>query len=173
MVDMEGKGEITACGPLEGLYREHSAGVYTYALRSLGDASAAEDVTQDVFLRALKAIERGRYEARGKERGWLLTIAHNVVADKIARLKRQPILLDNVSMLESPRDDKREMRDLLQSGLCKLRDIERDIVVMRHYLGMSFEEISDTLGVPGGTTRSYMCRALDKLAELLKKEVST
>jgi len=157
---------------LERLYREHAARVFTYASQAIGDASAAEDVIQEAFIRAFGALARGRYEQRGKELAWLLAIARNAVRDHLARGRPRHASLGE---LQEAADDAAmvEESDLLRFGLGKLRSIERDVVIMRHYLNMSFEEIADCLGLPGGTARSHMCRALDKLAKLLKKELST
>ena len=164
--------ETRARKTLDRLYREHAARVFTYVRSALGEAPAAEDATQEVFVRAYRALARIRYDRRGKDRAWLLAIARNVVRDHIARDSRRPASLDEFQAVSAERVTL-EDRDLLACGLRKLRDVERDVVVMRHYLSMSFDEISDALELPGGTVRSHMCRALDKLAKLLKKELST
>ncbi|MFP5359544.1 MAG: RNA polymerase sigma factor, partial [Actinomycetes bacterium] len=82
-------------GSLEGLYRSASALVYTLALRSLGDASEAEDVTQQTFVAAWRGRD-GYDPTRGSARGWVVGIAKRRIADALAARARESRRLEAV-----------------------------------------------------------------------------
>jgi len=153
-------------------YHRHGREVYTYSLRCLGRHEQAEEATQEVFLRLYRAFERDGYCEEGKERAWVMSISRNIVRDMIRLRQKKPVTV-SIKAAEEVTDENRDsgFDETVQKALDELSENERFVVVMRHYLNMPFDEIARALDAPGGTVRSWMSRALDKLAARLKKEL--
>lgn len=169
------EGELSAFNALVEIYQ---AQVYNLCLRMLASAEAAEDAAQETFLSAYRNI--GRY--RGPVfRAWLLRIAVNACTDELRRRRRRPqISLDAVSpegsaALELPdTSDLPEERALrsetlrnLQAALMRLPIDQRAAVVLCDVQGLSYEEISASLGVSLGTVKSRISRGRNRLRRLL------
>jgi RNA polymerase sigma-70 factor, ECF subfamily len=159
------------------LYRRYATAVYRYCDRALGDQTAAEEVTQIVFLRALTALPSCR--DGHAFRPWLFAIAHNAIAD--ARRTRRPLVplegaLDVPDSAASPEElalagvERREITALL----AHLPDPERAIIELR-LAGLRDKEIAHTLGRSSGAVRTAQYRAVQHLRVLLanqEREVS-
>src|SRR5204862_7737998 len=135
----------------EGFYREHVAEVYQYALAVLGNSPDAEDVTQQTFLNAFRAFERG--EQPRKAHNWLIKIAHNVCRMRWRQSGRRPqeVPLESAAEPAAP-DDERPSLDVLLSALAKLPFNQRAAIVMREVEDRSYAEIAEVLdvSVPAG-----------------------
>src|SRR5436190_20077644 len=118
----------------ESFCREHVAEVYQYALAVLGNSADAEDVTQQTFLNAYRAFQRG--ERPRKPHNWLIKIAHNVCRMRWRRSGRRPqeVPLDRAAEPAAP-DDERPSLDVLLSALAKLPFNQRAAIVMREFDG--------------------------------------
>jgi len=142
--------------------------VYTAALRWSGNRAAAEDIAQEAFLRAYSAL--GRYGAeRVRElhlRAWLLTIALNVFRNELRSAARRPAtepLADGVLVVE----DGRAPDDLASTIVLALPEEQRVPVVLRHVLGLSYDEIAEILARPEGTVKAQAARGIRRLRESL------
>jgi RNA polymerase sigma factor (sigma-70 family) len=149
------------------LYRRYVDPIYRYCYRRLGSREAAEDATSLVFVKALEALPRYR---SGSFRGWLFTIAHNVVADSY-RSGRSPHPLEATTELE---DAEPGLEDLalvseaassLRNLLTRLSDDQRHVVELR-LAGLADAEIARVLGRSHGSVRTAHYRALIRLREL-------
>jgi len=126
------------------LYVRYSNNVYGYIRSIVRDEREAEDLTQHVFLKLVTAILK--YEDHGVPfSGWLLRLARNVALDHLRR--RQPMPTEEVFAADSHVDDgahdrARDFRSALQA----LPEEQREVVVMRHVIGLSPREIADRLG---------------------------
>src|SRR5881392_40129 len=130
----------------ERFYREHVAEVYQYALAVLGSSADAEDVTQQTFLNAYRAFQRG--ERPKKAHNWLIKIAHNVCRMRWRQSGRRPqeVPLERAGEPAAP-DDERPSLDVLLSALAKLPFNQRAAIVMREVEDRSYAEIAEVLGV--------------------------
>lgn len=127
------------------LYLRYSGNVYGYARSILRNDHDAEDVVQQVFTRMLTAIQR--YEQRSVPfSAWLLRITHNMAIDYLRR--RTPICdePERAVVEERPDFEAGQLRSALRSALAELPDVQREIVVLRHFGGLSPGEIARRLG---------------------------
>jgi RNA polymerase sigma-70 factor (ECF subfamily) len=150
---------------VEALFHRHWRRLYRAAYLICRDAAAAEDIAQESFLAALRALDR--FDRRRPLGPWLDRIAANRAIDwQRARAVRGEILAD-----EEPASPAVEppaaARDDLAAALGELPADQRAVIVLRHVLGFTPREIGRALGLPTGTVNSRMRRGLDALAARL------
>ena len=159
-------------GAFETLYRRHRGPLYRFMLRQAGDAGAAEELFQDVWMRVIDSRER--YEVRARFTTWLYTIAHNRLADH-HRARRPAVSLsqeegeevleslsDGGPAVEVRLDDKRALARMLEA-LAELPEAQREAFLMQQEGGMSLEEIAAATGAGRETVKSRLRYALAKL----------
>jgi RNA polymerase sigma-70 factor, ECF subfamily len=149
---------------VEALFHRHWRRLYRAAYLICRDAAAAEDIAQESFLAALRALDR--FDRRRPLGPWLDRIAANRAIDwQRARAVRGEVLADEpVTAAAAPPD---APRDDLAAALGELPADQRAVIVLRHVLGFTPREIGRVLGLPTGTVNSRMRRGLDTLAERL------
>src|SRR2546426_5260675 len=152
----------TSDAAFESFYREHVAEVYQYALAVLGSSPDAEDVTQQTFLNAYRAFERG--EQPRKAHNWLIKIAHNVCRMRWRQSGRRPqeVPLERAGEPAAP-DDERPSLDEVLSALAKLPFNQRAAIVMREVEDRSYAEIAEVLGVTVPAVEALLFRARGNL----------
>ncbi|MEV0273554.1 MAG: sigma-70 family RNA polymerase sigma factor [Hamadaea sp.] len=137
----------------------------------LGNPGEAEDLAQETFIRAMKALPS--FEARSPARTWLLAIARHTVFDHLRAQSRRPraaavedwtLAADLTLAGTGPRFDEQVLLRHLVAGLDGDR---REAFVATQILGLSYEQAADVLGCPVGTIRSRVARARDDLAAAL------
>lgn len=136
----------------------------------LGDRDVADDLTQEVYLRALPALARFRADASA--RTWLLQIARHVCADHVRRRTRRRALHDRLVRRADPGDasvDDATGAVALDDAVAALDEDRRAAFVLTQVVGLSYAEAAEVCEVPIGTIRSRVARAradlLDALAE--------
>jgi len=146
----------------EGFYREHVAEVYQYALAVLANSADAEDVTQQTFLNAYRAFQRG--EEPRKPHNWLIKIAHNVCRMRWRQSGRRPqeIPLEHVSEPVA-RDDEKPSLDVLLGELARLPFKQRAAIVMREVEDRSYAEIAEVLETTVPAVEALLFRARTNL----------
>jgi RNA polymerase sigma-70 factor (ECF subfamily) len=146
----------------EDFYREHVAQVYQYALAVLGNSADAEDVTQQTFLNAYRAFQRG--ERPKKAHNWLIKIAHNVCRMRWRQSGRRPqeVSLERAGEPAAP-DDERPSLDEVLTALAKLPFNQRAAIVMREVEDRSYAEIAEVLGVTVPAVEALLFRARGNL----------
>jgi RNA polymerase sigma-70 factor, ECF subfamily len=147
------------------LYAEHGKSLLAYATRLTNDRAAAEDVVQETLLRAWKHAE-ALTKGRGSVRGWLLTVARNIVTDWYrAKTARAAEVGGQDQYAPAHRDHAEEVVDSMAvlDAMERLSQEHRDVLVQLYYQGRTVGETADALGVPPGTVKSrsyYALRAL-------------
>jgi RNA polymerase sigma-70 factor (ECF subfamily) len=167
------KGDLNAFNQLVLLYQSR---VYNLAYRILGDAEAAEDVTQEAFISAYSSIRRFK---GGSFKAWILRIVTNACYDEIRRRKRRPttslkalFISDHAAYQEeSPEEEvlRRELNSLIQEGIKTLPPDQRITLVLSDVEGMSYKEIAELMNVSLGTVKSRLSRGRAKLRDFLLK----
>ncbi|MFC3688893.1 sigma-70 family RNA polymerase sigma factor [Aquipuribacter hungaricus] len=147
------------------LYQEHAGPLFVFCVRYTGDAQRAEDVVQEVFVRAWRSLSRVDLETR-PVRPWLLAVARNLLTDLHRAQTSRPATLDEAVLAQLPAPD--ELDRAVESwrvaaALQQLSAAHREVLVHAHWLGRSVAETATALGVPPGTVKSrtyYALRAL-------------
>ncbi len=158
-------------------HRDHRAAVYRYVRFRVATREMAEDVTSDVFLKALRSIKR--YDSkRAAPRTWLLRIARNAVTDHLRSLKRRGSLhvsLDRVPDLvaQVPSQEERLLKEEriqhLLNGTRLLRRADQEILSLRYGSGLDNNEIAEALGVSPNAVAVRLHRSLKRLKDVIEK----
>ena len=148
------------------LYRDHAASVYRYAFAVLGNHPDAEDVTQQTFLNAYRAIAQGTKPRKAEN--WLVTIAHNEIRRHF-RNNGKAVEVELDDRLAHPDDERTDpsLADILRA-LQKLTPMQRSALVMREFEGRSYAEIARVLDITQSALETLLFRARRALAEQLE-----
>ena len=156
-----------AAQALAELYDLYGSRVYSLSVMILGEGMAAQEVTQDTFMKVWERPEQYRDEY-GKFASWLLTIARRTAIDRLRREKRQ---FSIAASLDD--DDFPELRDVKEDSENRWRELrllmdelpvdQRETLILSFYRGMSQSDISAFLDIPLGTIKTRMKLAMDKL----------
>jgi RNA polymerase sigma-70 factor (ECF subfamily) len=155
----------------ERLVRRWERPLARFLARMLGPAGPVADLCQEVFLRVY--LHRARYRAEGCFSTWLYSIALNLARDSCRRLARQPSPLpegDGPLANGTPADtawEQRELGEAVDLALDRLPIPLREVLVLRHYQGLSFEDMARLLGTPASTLKSRFAVALRRMQQLL------
>jgi len=170
------------CEAFDEIVTRYKDGIYNYVWRMVSNREDAEDLAQEVFVRAFAAIKTFRREAN--LRTWLYKIASNLCVDRYRRaglekqwmvpLERQQN--DSVRPIDIPdhsSDPRRcfersELQAEVKKALLKLPEKLRSAIILFDIEGLSYEEIADAMGCPIGTVKSRIFNARMKLRGLLK-----
>ncbi len=168
-------GEAEAFGAL---YDRYVEAVYRYVYYRVRNEAEAEDVTSDVFFKALRAIPR--YEPRQPFLAWLYRIARNAVIDR-ARRQRPQVPFEDA--LRHPGADRVVDPDAgldaisdkaaLRTAISQLTPLQQDVIILRYVEGLDTREIGKILGRRDGTVRGIEFRALGMLRQVLPPEAVT
>jgi RNA polymerase sigma-70 factor (ECF subfamily) len=154
---------------IRGLYEEHGRSLLAYATRLTGDRAAAEDVVQETLIRAWKHAD-AMVSEKGSVRGWLLTVARNIVTDRIRAKAARP-----TEVAESPTTPpiEHDHADGVVNTMTVLRALDRispehrEILVELYYRGRTVTETAEALGLPTGTVKSRSYYALRAMRAVL------
>lgn len=155
------------------IYRRHARQVYVYIYFRLGDQYTAEDLTSDVFVKALAGI--GGYQWRGTPLlAWLYRIAHNVTADhrKTSARRAEHRADTDAEEVEDRRDYLRlldERADML-SAIHALTEEQQQVIILRFYRGMSNADVARVMEKPEGAVKALQVRGLRSLRRILTHE---
>lgn len=174
----------------EPAYREllarYERPVFTLIFRMVRDRELAEDLSQETFVKVLNNIDR--YSTDFKFSSWLFKIANNVTIDHLRKRQLETVSIEGspdastpdqekatalaiVSPGESPLEEleSRELGSAIEKAIGKLRPEYRSCILLRHVEAYSYEEISEIVGLPLGTVKTYIHRARQELREALEE----
>ncbi|MBX3293794.1 MAG: sigma-70 family RNA polymerase sigma factor [Acidobacteria bacterium] len=164
----------------EDIVSSFSRRIFNLAYRFTSNVEAAEDLTQDVFIRVYRSLEQ--YDAKqGDLANWLMRLARNLIIDDYRHRQRNP----QNSMADAVDDheyhlrsagttahreiERRELASQVHEGINKLPVDLRTCVILRDIEEMSYQEIVDVLKIPEGTVKSRINRGRIELAKILKR----
>jgi RNA polymerase sigma-70 factor (ECF subfamily) len=156
-----------------GWYEAHGAAIYSYLRFHLPSPAQAEDLTADVFLRAVRAA--GRFDPeRGAARAWLFQIARNALRDYLRHERRHPHVslgaLDDLRS-EAPSPEERllwkEEVGRLLTALSSLTAADQELIGLRYGSGLDTMEVAEILGLREPAVRTRLWRALGRLRRVL------
>tara|TARA_B100000427_G_scaffold312320_1_gene303666 strand:+ start:1856 stop:2437 length:582 start_codon:yes stop_codon:yes gene_type:complete len=161
------------------LIDRHKSRIFTTIYLIVKDKFIAEDILQDVFIKTINIFKNKKYNEQGKFLPWILRIAHNQAIDHFRKERRNPKITladgsDVFNCLKFSEDftesenlsvgTKNHLKKIIQS----LPDKQREVLVMRHYMDMSFQEISEATNVSINTALGRMRYALIALRKKIK-----
>jgi len=167
-------------GAFEELVKRHKSKIYTAIYLIVKDNYVAEDLLQETFIKAINTIKGGRYNEEGKFLPWIMRIAHNLAIDFFRRAKRYPTIVmedgnsvfntmefseDSIESVQIKKDSHSKLRKLIQ----ELPESQREVLIMRHYMQMSFQEIAEATDVSINTALGRMRYALINLRKKMMK----
>ena len=158
-------GESAACREL---VERFQTDVFAVCQRLLAHSHDAEDVSQEVFLRVFRSLRR--WDAARPLRPWVLGIAVNRCRTWVGRRAGRPELADYLHETADHRaaDDSAELRAEIRAAVDALRGEYREVFVLFHEQGQSYEEIAQVVDRPVGTVKTWLHRARLELLERLR-----
>ena len=169
LVERAVSGDFEAFGEL---YSIHLDRIYRYVFYQVRDKMTAEDITEEVFVKAWKAMG----SCKGKEStfsSWLYRIAHNHVIDNLRSLQKHPSIeieaIDKVGNLELEMEGELERQELLGVIAC-LPQSQRQVIILKFIEGLGNREIGQVMGKSEGAIRVLQMRALATLRKKLGGE---
>jgi RNA polymerase sigma-70 factor (ECF subfamily) len=159
----------------EELVNKHTRGVLNLVYRYLSDATRAEDIAQDIFVKVYRA--RMKYEPKAKFSTWLYRIAVNHCLNEIRARKSQPSLAAPINdLLEEPegenpdaRMSRVELQQAVKAAIDALPENQRMAVILARYEDMSYDQIAETMGMSLEAVKSVLFRAKENLKLALSK----
>ncbi|NNF21282.1 MAG: sigma-70 family RNA polymerase sigma factor [Saprospiraceae bacterium] len=161
------------------LLNRHRNKIYTSIYLFVKDRDLAEDIFQDVFIKIIDTLRKGKYNHEGKFLQWAMRISYNMCVDHFRRDKRRTKVsatetFDIFDVLETHEDNmettmiKSQMHKKVRSLVDRLPEEQREVVILRHYADMSFKEISMLTRVSINTALGRMRYALINMRKMVK-----
>jgi RNA polymerase sigma-70 factor (ECF subfamily) len=148
--------------------------------RLIGSEEEARDLCQEAFFKAYRGLKAFKGEARFSS--WLYQIALNLCRDRMRRRRgrvlvsldaleadgQAPVLRDDTSALDLV--EARDLQQRVRAAVLALPEEQREVIVLKEYEGLTFQEIAEVLDMPVSTVKTRLYRGLDKLRERLSQE---
>ncbi len=166
---------------IETLIRRHHKRVYGYILLLVKNPTIAEDIFQDTIVKVIRSLQEGRYADNGRFVSWVMRIAHNLIIDYFRKEKQMKMVSkDNgaVDVFNSPRFSEKNIEEDLvydqvltdvRSLVDRLPEEQKEVVLLRHYVGLSFKEIAEQTNVSINTALGRMRYALINMRKLMEE----
>jgi RNA polymerase sigma-70 factor (ECF subfamily) len=166
----------------EELIRRHKNKVFAYIGLYIRDQSLVEDIFQDTFLKVIQSVKAGKYYDNGKFLSWVMRIAHNLIIDHFRRLKQmntmsnddyESDLFNSWKLADANIEDniiRGQIRKDVRKLIGQLPDDQKEVVILRHYAGLSFKEIADITDVSINTALGRMRYALINMRKIMQEK---
>lgn len=165
----------------EELLTRYKDKIYTSIYLFVKDQSQAEDIFQEVFIKIIDTLRKGKYNHEGKFVQWAMRIAYNMCVDQFRRNKRRPVVqptetFDIFDVLHSHELNAEQsiMRSQTHQKVRALVDMlpaeQREVVILRHYADMSFKEIAKLTDVSINTALGRMRYALINIRKMIEEK---
>jgi len=165
---------------IERLINRYKDKVYTYILLMVKNDHLAEDIFQETFIKVIKSLHRGKYQESGKFVSWVIRIAHNLIIDYFRKGKQTRMYANEdyeMDIFNSKKFSDKTIEDeivnnQIESDVRKLIEFlpeeQKEVVLLRHYGGLSFKEIAEQTNVSINTALGRMRYALINLRKLIE-----
>jgi RNA polymerase sigma-70 factor (ECF subfamily) len=162
------------------LINRHQSKIYGFIYSKMADRDVADDVFQDTFIKVIKTLKSNSYNEEGKFLPWVMRISHNLIVDHYRKNKKMPMLreteefsifsiLTDSSLNVEGRIITEAIEKDLQKIIKQLPDDQKEVLMMRIYQDLSFNEIAEMTGVSINTALGRMRYALMNLRKLIEK----
>ncbi len=167
---------------IEIFINRHKIRIFTYIFLIVKDNQLAEDIFQDTFIKVIRSLKRGKYQEKGIFVSWVIRIAHNLVIDYFRKAKHLKTYSNDDSEMDifnSKRfSDGNVEDDMIQNQIAKdvkslineLPHDQKEVILLRHYGGLSFKEIAEQTDVSINTALGRMRYALINLRKLIAEK---
>lgn len=163
------------------LLNRHRDKIYTSIYLFVKDRDKAEDIFQDVFIKIIDTLRKGKYNHEGKFLQWAMRISYNMCVDQFRRSKRRTKVsasetFDIFDVLECKDDNmdttmiKSQLHQSVRALVDMLPEEQREVVILRHYADMSFKEISQLTRVSINTALGRMRYALINMRKMVEEK---
>ncbi len=162
------------------LINKHQSKIYGFIYSKMPDRDVADDIFQDTFIKVIKTLKSNSYNEEGKFLPWVMRISHNLIVDHFRRNKKMPMLreteefsvfsvLRDTSLNAEGRIITEAIEQDLQKIILELPDDQKEVLMMRIYQDLSFNEIAEFTGVSINTALGRMRYALMNLRKIIEK----
>jgi RNA polymerase sigma factor (sigma-70 family) len=167
---------------IEKLIHRHRSKVYTYILLTIKNQQLAEDLFQETFIKVIQSLRDGKYRDNGRFLSWVIRISHNLIIDHFRKEKQMNSVSNDdseVDLFNSRKLSDHNIEELIVNNqirseirllINELPDDQREVVLLRHYGGLSFKEIAEQTEVSINTALGRMRYALINLRKLIKEK---
>ena len=166
----------------EEIIHRHKNKVFAYISLYIRDQALVEDIFQDTFMKVIQSVKAGKYQDNGKFLSWVMRIAHNLIIDHFRRLKQMNVmsnddyesdLFNSKKLADANVEDNMirvQIRKDVRKLIGELPDDQREVVILRHYAGLSFKEIADITDVSINTALGRMRYALINMRKIMQEK---
>lgn len=161
------------------IVRRYERPVFSLVVRMVKDAALAEELSQEVFLKAFRSLDG--YDPGRKFSSWLFKIAHNTTIDHLRRKRLDTVslegsrdgedshgleqtLADEAARTPQQEAERSDLSGALEAAVERLRPEYREVVLLRFQEGEAYQDIAEITGLPLGTVKTYIFRARKELA---------
>ena len=166
---------------LEIIIHRHKKKVYSYILMVVKNPQIADDIFQDTFIKVINTLKSGTYNERGKFIHWVMRIAHNLIIDHFRKKKRFPIkensfeqdTFEQLNMKTESIEDimiTEQIHADLKLLIDCLPEEQKEVLLMRHYVGMSFKDIAEETDVSINTALGRMRYAILNIRRIIEEK---
>lgn len=166
----------------DSLLKRHQDRIFNYILRIIKNEDIANDIFQETFVKAILTIKQGRYTENGRFPAWISRIAHNLIIDHYRQEKSENVqsadieeidILNRKDLAEATIEDiiiADQIRDDVKYLIELLPELQREVLKMRYYQGLSFKEIAELTDVSINTALGRMRYAIINLRRLANEK---
>ncbi len=162
------------------LINRHQSKIYGFIYSKISDRDVADDIFQDTFIKGIKTLKSNSYNEEGKFLPWVMRISHNLIVDYYRKEKKMPMLREteefsifSVISDNSETVEGKIITELIEKDLQKLvtqlPDDQKEVLMMRIYQDLSFNEIAELTGVSINTALGRMRYAILNLRKMIEK----
>jgi RNA polymerase sigma factor (sigma-70 family) len=170
---------------IETLINRHKNKVYTYIILIVKNQQLAEDIFQDTFIKVIRSLQDGKYRDNGKFVSWVIRIAHNLTIDHFRKEKQfstfsnedyEADIFNTRKLADGTIEDILVENQIVHEVKLLIEELPEDqkqVILLRHYGGLSFKEIAEQTGVSINTALGRMRYALINLRKLIEQKKLT
>ena len=162
------------------IINRHRSRIFGYILSKVRDKDTAEDIFQDVFIKIINSLKKGKYNEEGKFIVWAMTITHNLIMDFFRKKKKNRFLkpTDEFDIFDVISDHslnseesliKSQVIDDLNILINELPETQKEVLKLRYFSNMSFKEIAENTNVSINTALGRMRYAIINLRKLIEE----
>lgn len=164
------------------LVNRHKDKVYTYILLMVKNEHLSHDIFQETFIKVVKSLHAGKYQENGKFISWVIRIAHNLIIDHFRKAKQMKTFSNdeyetdifNSAKFSDNTVEENIIQEQIMSDVRQLVDYlpeeQKEVILLRHFMGLSFKDIADQTNVSINTALGRMRYALINLRKLIEEK---